>query len=1095
MTNALKSNNKLISKLTEQLWEEFLDEQTSAALDRLTTWVVDENLKQIKIDADVVASAIERLEMDWKLDNLDKGVKNNLVEMQEKLLEIRKQNLDKLEELIKSQEKAQDAVVYEDWFGGEVSRYADKAESIAKDNPAWFILWSAVVVWAFRSAGEWLFGNEKKKKLWLGGRIKRRWQNLAAWVWARFTMSKIYPTTKAIKNAIQHPVNTIINWVKSLLAGIYTSMWFEIPEWLKHVKSVFVETKDLPEGPNDPIRWLDDEKTEELYEEQEVGSLIDGKWSIILPNWNEEQVFIDGSLEELDELERKKLRLALGESKYYQRMLFSEMNDLWVQTARIAAHQNYSSKDEPGDILSEASRLQSQAEQFRRKIIDWKISASQAKSELQIMIKWQRKRMFDVEHNVEPVFNENDVTSIFDIIDGFKGSTHKEMETKKREIYALAKKEFILWSISSAAAWATDQITNKLTDHELNNNLDYKKLRDFLKNEKNATALLDFMASHDSSGFSLFLSSHVDLPKEICDEVAEDLIQKHEKTRLQHEKGKSSVIKAIRNKFGLNEEPYSEYKVKQFVQSYNLQFWENIRAKDSPFTSQINKLASTKVDEMITISSMLYTKETLLFHHMEKVEATRSMKPWSEEMLASILWVGKRLSNKTRRTCINVGTQIALSLIPMWAWLLAARAAIGAVRAIWLANVISKGSKLWALVNAWGKLAIGGISYHTWVTATENLMLGRDLFEWRSKKENLIMNVGTYGVLGILWPALRGSNMMSKLKNITPGSSVPAKLLQGAIPLSLEAWAFSAVSATARSSDDPTVDFQGARSREEFLTWLVFARMFQSKMIRKTGDKAWEKILKWLSLSKKWWIKLKAKYKKNPSKVSAKSIQKLASKYAKPHQKIDDLMNGKDPFSINGRQYKIKKDKTSSEPVLMKLWSWSSVRVWTKELQELVESWFQKLQANTTNKLYSKLSNNSTTLSSLFEKWLLNKQEFLKWAKTHKIGKIEGMTVWKLFKHLWEWKIGKILFEWLLPGKRSLKGLKNIVTWKPIRWVWRIASDNFWSLSILYWWLVWDEWWDAWAKEAAENYLLYTVIGRWVLWKIILWGLDFYEVL
>ena len=250
---------------------------------------------------------------------------------------------------------------------------------------------------------------------------------------------------------------------------------------------------------NDPEPFLTDEKFEELVEEREVGTLVDQEnATLLMPDGSTESIYIPGSLKDMEAKELETIKNKLGVRDYHQFLLLGEINDVWTNTVHIAAHENYSSGNDVPVMKGKAGALQHSLMELRNDLLNDGVTASEAKMKLKSEIVKQKKEMLYIEKNIEPVININDVEDIYTLILDYTGTTDDDLQNKKLEIFAAAKKEIVPDSLSIPAG-AIDVLNTKLTDDLIQHDSSYTALEQLMSEPTKNEKLMSFIKNSSTS--------------------------------------------------------------------------------------------------------------------------------------------------------------------------------------------------------------------------------------------------------------------------------------------------------------------------------------------------------------------------------------------------------------------------------------------------------------------------------------------------------------------------------------------------------------------------------------------------------------------
>jgi len=142
--------------------------------------------------------------------------------------------------------------------------------------------------------------------------------------------------------------------------------------------------------------------------------------------------------------------------------------------------------------------------ELRNDLLDKDITASEAKSKLKTEIAKQKKDMLYIERNIEPVINVNDIEDIYTLISDYTGTTNDDLQNKKLEIFAAAKKEIFPDSISIPAG-AIDILNTKLTDDLIQHDSSYTALEQLMSEPTKNEKLMNFIKNSSTSALAEYV--------------------------------------------------------------------------------------------------------------------------------------------------------------------------------------------------------------------------------------------------------------------------------------------------------------------------------------------------------------------------------------------------------------------------------------------------------------------------------------------------------------------------------------------------------------------------------------------------------------
>ena len=1039
----------LLDQISDKLWVEF-DDETNQALEWLKDSITDWDLEQVQKHADTVATALLNLRYSTAGKQLDGWDLLMLNKAYDGLKKITDQELNALKSGVASSERSDRM--------DKVVNFTDKnAEKIV----AWWGLFWFVrglfgkkeVSWSTKT--KWFFWNMFGKVKWFGKRMIDGVRWWLKWAWLAFAgvlgITKGYPAIKSalkVKEVVSNPMKAI----KNTLIEVKNSL-IKLLEWLW----VYVPTIVVPEpviNSVDPAPFNTDEEFFALIQEQEVGTLHDDhNATFLLPDGSSESVYIPGSLEDLEQHELKTIQDKLWTNEYHKFLLLCEANDIWTNTAHVAAHDNRSSGNDVPVMKGRATALQHSLMKLRHALLDPDISTDQASAKLTQELKKQKEEMRYIEDDVEPVINERDVEDIFVLIWDYTGTSNTEYQNKKLEIFKAMKKELLPenWALP---AGATDMLNQKLSDDLIQDDPSYAALKDLLdipaKNEK----LLSLIKNTSISSLTIYLQAELGLTHKASNTVAKDLTKKYGEIDQIHTKQKHIVKKELKLRF----KNFTEADQKElFVQQYNSKYPESpISVDDAPFDAALEKITVDQIELMKGISMITYAKETCLYHIMEHKDANWWLTSPTELMLWDILWVWFwDVADSTFRGMIALSTQLALTLIPFGAGMAAARLAIWSARMLWVSSLLAHMWRFAGVASTMGRLALWGWAFHLGSTIATNALQQKEfenLLDWRDNKQAILLNMSTYGIFGMLWPWMQAGGIATSVSKISPNTIIPLKVLNNA-PIVLESLAFTAASAGANSRWNPEVTFTEALSWKQFLAGLVLAKVRHTKRLDKQG--------------------------KLNSHVMPEVILK----------------------PVNGVVKLVTRTNTKFAAVAKSLWSKvspnfaSSIKKWIGKVQWMspaqlsakAKQWMPALQS----RLQTKITNSiwSAKIANSINSWMVQPSKMTALLKKYWL-KAKDATFWDLFKLIDNKERGKLIFGNLFVTKPSIH---IPVIWWVIN-TGRFALNNIPLISVILWMTTWDNG-DRGIREWLENWLLYGVLWRTRFGKAVMYALDSSDII
>ncbi len=207
--------------------------------------------------------------------------------------------------------------------------------------------------------------------------------------------------------------------------------------------------------------------------------------------------------------------------------------------------------------------------------------------------------------------------------------------------------------------------------------------------------------------------------------------------------------------------------------------------------------------------------------------------------------------------------------------------------------------------------------------------------------------------------------------------------------------------------------------------------------------------------------------------------------------KIENMIDTWKTFSKGSDVYKFQVDKEGVVQV-MKKWEKWFIQLTEEEIATLSQA-NEQLVTNATKKLFENVQWSKKSMKELLDSGKISKQEFTDRCKTHNITWTEKMLVGDFFRLLWQGKVRELLFwnikklQWI-SWRYPFPGMGKII------WAGKNSTTLFQAGSILYGGLIGDNG-DKGRDEAAENYFLYCVLGRWIVGRVALAALDASDIL
>jgi hypothetical protein len=517
-----------------------------------------------------------------------------------------------------------------------------------------------------------------------------------------------------------------------------------------------------------------------------------------------------------------------------------------------------------------------------------------------------------------------------------------------------------------------------------------------------------------------------------------------------------------------------------------------------------------------------------------------------EKLLAKIIGAGGYISDNTINSSINIGINIAVSLIPIvWVEFAVARLAGGMLaKGILTAGTMSSRVAMISM-----KAVLGHIAMTSFNGITNEKSAG-DILENLTDRREFAQNAIFFNVIGQVWPRIR--NNIGKIPKM--GKVDPSKLawlneywLGRLTMMTAMWWVETGVLQGTRALLDPNYEW----NRGEVITVFMLSTILAGKVGQKAKDYTATKMpdgkiklvpKKTVNIVKKietWNSTMNAKtlwhrYEQRLTKAAdgesvlmgqtvvkttkngttTYAIKGQSSSFTSPKEIITQIKKNTYGAKITSEQvHALRADDLSREIERMvtsgkTFTRWKDTfklqvdQSWTVQIMKKWPKWFtqiaeqelnillttnQPLIANTSKKFFEQAAWSKKQMADLRKTGKISKQEFTDWCRTHNISRTENMLVGDFFRLVGEWKIRQLLFGKLTNFKWLTPNQSMIPTKTARRLIW--TGKNAWTLfnisSIAYGWLIGDNG-DAGWDEAAENYLLYSVLGRGIIGKIAL---------
>ncbi len=491
--------------------------------------------------------------------------------------------------------------------------------------------------------------------------------------------------------------------------------------------------------------------------------------------------------------------------------------------------------------------------------------------------------------------------------------------------------------------------------------------------------------------------------------------------------------------------------------------------------------------------SMIQWFGTLFFDHFlgatakkqgtRKGGTTQSFTDPQEGLLADVIGAGSDFSDKTASICVDIGINLAISLIPMVGTnMIVARVASSIAGATMKASLtrlgvsVLVGSVVGHVAHTTMNALVGN---HKWSNFSETI---KNYFGSLLDRKEFAKNALFYGLLTWLGPFLKSLNVaqLSKATRMSPelltklGSGFWGKFLIN----SGIAGAETGVMEGAKMTFDPNYEW----SRWDVVTTFMLALAMNS-MQKAHRDKDTS-----LTVTKGKDGKVTLKLGKH----QLKPLNKLAHQIDAKGDVTATLTKHIEQGTVFTRGAdKIKLSQEGGVISVMKQTGNQRKKLSPAEINKLVSSKSELIIQNMSQKLMGKLSNSPTSMKGVLEKAKINSGDFMERCRTHQVWFIEKHTVGDFFKLIGEKRFGKLLL-----GNRKSAPNETIAAlegWKMKALRNSHMAFNLWSL--VYGMTAWDGDEAGGIDEGLENYLLYGVIGRTIPGKIIMAMIDSSDII
>jgi hypothetical protein len=481
-------------------------------------------------------------------------------------------------------------------------------------------------------------------------------------------------------------------------------------------------------------------------------------------------------------------------------------------------------------------------------------------------------------------------------------------------------------------------------------------------------------------------------------------------------------------------------------------------------------------------------------------QSTYEDKNTKEWLLATVMWSGEKFSDTVVAWAVWFVPDLLLACIPIgWTEIVAAK---WLTRLWWLAT---KWMKAWRLAKAtqfgirtaW-KWLIG----HTLDTAihTSRWKDPWSFFTNRADRQKLWLNFISYWFIGEIAPVLKAANIG---KIWAPGGLVNATILK-------TIWSSRWKSLFANATEASMIEWWNVlfqewheRSRANVLTVFALSSALSSRYgvnIRNYNLEA--KVVNGkVQVACKW---VNETTKKAVSALLHSETKRYNKRWVGMEKKINKRADEwKEILNDKGVSYILKKE---GDDVV--IWNTATKQVVSPShpfIAKAIQEWQEKLANNIISKTTAKLSWSTQTIGSVCKKTWVKADEFQSRCKNHNPWRfwkwLESLTIGDLIKHIGNKQRWKLIF-WQLATKKV--AAKN-ASWKAITVWWekvfvdgyenmyfktlRNTNNILWYWSLLYGTVIGDGE-DAWRDEWLENFVLYQIIWRGIIGKLILWAID-----
>ena len=397
--------------------------------------------------------------------------------------------------------------------------------------------------------------------------------------------------------------------------------------------------------------------------------------------------------------------------RYEKVAILSDILDIWKNKANQVANWLIwkDSRNDGEIILSKISEIQDKFSYIFQNVQKWKdISESDINDIWKLIIEAE---------NEESIIWASDMEKVkWFLLDNIDNKDQKLVKIYNQMRYG--------WM-----SWNSEKVKEKVANHLLNSPK-FKRENDILKNPQ----LLDYISNNNTA----------ELEKLIWKEMAKAILETYSKIKSKQEKHRDEYAKQL--------EPINAEKKKAWGQEI-------------------------KLDDFIKLNVDL-SIQNILTHALLEEKIGKENNRWSEEdsykwIYANLNWLWKNkgffsdkiftISDENIDSTIDVSSTLALSIISIWVWALAARWVLAA--ATWWASVTTLADwvnwlwRAWRLAKFWATATIEWVSFYEGTTITNNLIY------WNTTWNNETWNAKEiFKSIAFMWVLRWASKVMEKAK-------------------------------------------------------------------------------------------------------------------------------------------------------------------------------------------------------------------------------------------------------------------------------------------------------------------------------------------